>query len=154
MPQFAYPTSQSIREIDQQMLPVLEEGRLGLELFPAETQDEDQVRWEQMDNFLGLQQVRGLNGEPAKVAKTGAKGYAMAPGYYGEFELIDEAELTRRRVLGTFGQPIDISDLVGTAETKLLQRELDRREWIVWTLLQAGVFAVQSEDGVLHMDTF
>jgi hypothetical protein len=154
MPSFAYPTSSLIQAIDQDMLPVMEAGRVGLELFPTETQDEDQVRWEQQDNFMGLQAVRGLNGEPSRVAKTGAKGYAMQPGYYGEFELIDEAELTRRRQFGTFGTPIDISDLVGIAEQKLLQRELDRKEWIVWTLLQSGIFSVQSEDGVLHQDAF
>jgi hypothetical protein len=151
---FIYPTSADISLIEQEYLPRLQEGRIGLELFPVVTQDEDKVRWEQMDNFLGLQQVRGLNGEPNRVSRVGAKGYEMQPGYYGEFQVIDEAELTRRRKLGSFGDPIDISDLVAMAELNLQIRELDRIEAIVWTLMATGTFAVSNEQGILHTDTF
>lgn len=154
MATYTYPTSKEIHEIEQKQLPILEEGRIGLELFPVETSDSDEVYWEQKDDYLGLQQVRGLDGSPGRVKKTGAKQYSMAPGAYGEFEQISERELTRRRQLGTFGTPIDISDLVGTAEEKLLQRELDRIEYIVWTLLQSGTFSVANHNGILHTDTF
>lgn len=132
----------------------MEEGRVGLELFPVVTQDEDKIRWEQLDNFTGLQQVRGLNGEPNRVTRVGSKGYEMQPGYYGEFQQIDEAELTRRRQLGTFGTPINVADLVGMGQRHLLVRELDRIELIVWTLLTTGTFAVSNEQGILHTDTF
>src|SRR5262245_58703400 len=101
MPQtFIYPTSAQIMEIEPELLPRLEEGRVGLELFPVVDQDEDKVRWEQQDNYTGLQNVRGLNGEPGRVNRVGAKGYEMQGGAYGDFQEIDEAELTRRRKLG------------------------------------------------------
>jgi hypothetical protein len=154
MATFVWPTSAEVQEIEQLYLPRLEDGRVGLELFPVVSEDVDEVMWEQMDNFQGLQGVRGLNGEPGAVKKTGAKRYQMRPGYYGEFERIDEEELTRRRKLGTFGQPIDIGDLTTIADRKLMQRELDRIEWIVWTLLTTGTFAVSNSAGILHTDTF
>jgi hypothetical protein len=151
---FIYPTSAQLRQIEQELLPQLEAGRLGLELFPIVTVDEAEVIWEQMDKFTGLQQLRGMNGSPTRVKKTGASRFSMKPGLYGEFEQIDEGELTRRRQLGTFGQPVNINDLTGTAQTKLLQRRLDRIEWIIWTLLSSGTFFVANENGVLHTDSF
>lgn len=154
MPSFAYPTTQELRLIEQELLPRLEDGRVGIQLFPVEEVDEWELRWEQEDNYTGLQQVRGLNGEPNRVKKTGAKAYSAVPGVYGEFERIDEAELTRRRQYGTYDQVMDISDLTGKADLKLQQRELDRIELIVWTLLTTGSFAVANEAGVLHTDVF
>lgn len=154
MPTYTYPTSRQIQQIEQDLLPRLEAGRLGLELFPTVTVEDDEIVWDQLDNFLGLQQVRGLDGQPKRVRKTGAKRYSMKPGVYGEFEYIDEEELTRRARLGTWADAIALDDLVGIAQTKLLQRRLDRIELIVWTLMTTGTFSVASEDGILHTDTF
>jgi hypothetical protein len=154
MPTYTYPTSRDIQQIEQDYLPRLEAGRVGLELFPTVTVNEDEIIWDQLDNFLGLQQVRGMDGQPKRVKKTGARRFSMKPGVYGEFECIDEEELTRRARLGSWGEPITIDDLVGMAEMKLLTRRLDRQELIVWTLLQTGTFSVANEDGILHTDTF
>lgn len=151
---YNYPTSAELFAIEQDLMPRLEEGRVGLQLFPRVTKDASKVMWEQRDNFIGLQQIRGLNGQPPSVKKTGMKRFDMRPGFYGEFELIDEEDLTERRQLGEFGLPVTIDDLVGVAQTKLLQRELDRCELIIWTLLVTGTFSVSSSSGILHTDTF
>jgi hypothetical protein len=155
VPAFTYPETAELLAIEQDLMPRLEEGRLVFDFFPIEDSSSFYVRWEQRDNYLGLQQVRGLNGEPPKIKRVGFKTYQMPPGVYGEYVFIDEEELTVRRQQGTWDQPVDVGDLVGEAQEQLLQRELDRIEWIVWTLLTTGTFSVSAIDAaVVHTDAY
>jgi hypothetical protein len=152
---YTYPTSAELQQIDQELLPRMMEGRVVFDFFPIETVDSHILKWEQRDNFTGLQNIRGLNGEPPRVKRIGHKQYQMAPGTYGEYEEVDEQELTTRRQIGTFGDPIRLDDLVSEAEEHLLQRELDRIELIIWTLLSTGTFSVSSINGQVTLtDTF
>jgi len=144
---FTFPTSADLEEIEQDMLPRLEADRPLSQFFPTENKDADVILWEQMDSYYGLQQARGLNGEFPSVPKTQGRRTPMTPGVYGEFEPIDEAELTTRRKYGTFAEPIDISDLVAPIQTKLLQRRLDRQEWILWQFLVNGQISVAGPNG-------
>jgi hypothetical protein len=151
---FTYPTSAELQQIAQERLPRLMENRVVFTFFPTTDVDAHLLKWEQADNFLGLQQIRGLNGEPPRVKRVGQK-IQMAPGAYGEFVPIDEQELTSRRQTGTFGDPISVTDLVSMAELHLEQRELDRIELIIWTLLATGTFSVSNINGaVTHTDTY
>ena len=153
--QFTFPTSAEIEQIAQDKMPRLIQDRPIFNLLPTRDVDADLLEWEQLDNYQGLQQIRGLDGNPGRVAKTGGQGFLMQPGYYGEFEKIEERELTKRRRYGTFGTPIDISDLVMSIQDKLLQRRLDRMEMIGWTLLQSGTFSVSNGQGtVLQTDSY
>jgi len=155
MPDFLYPSAQTITSINQTFLPTLTMDDPLFDLLPIETVDDDILRWEQQDNFKGLQQVRGLNGDPPKVARVGLKGYLMEPGYYGEFAVIDEREITRRRAMGTFGTALDITDLVMEVNRQLLSRRIDRIRYIGWTLLGSGIFAVSNVNGVvMHTDSY
>jgi hypothetical protein len=89
------------------------------------------------------------------VKKVGVNRFEVRPGVYGEFIRIDEVELTRRRQIGTFGTPIDVSDLVLEAQNHLLVRRLDRIEQIGWDLLTTGTYSVPAPDGVtLKTDSF
>lgn len=144
---FAYQNSYELREIEQDLLPSMESDYLGSEILPTTTTDEVTLIWEQMDNFIGLQQARGLDGLPSKVNRIGSKRYEAEPGVYGEFTDIDERELTKRAELATRGMVVDISDLVAVAQHQLLQRRLDRLEYIRWTLLTTGTYLVASPDG-------
>jgi hypothetical protein len=156
MSTFTYPSSRELREIAQEKMPRLIQDRLGFQLFPMTEADAYLVSWEQKDNYAGLQQLRGLNGEPSRVKHVGAKRYDIQPGVYGEFKFIDELQLTMRRQWGTFGTPIDISDLVMEAQDHLLERRLDRIELIIWTLLATGTFSVALPygAGIAHTDTY
>jgi hypothetical protein len=155
---WVYPSSITLRAVAQELIPRLAAARPlhgpgGP--FPIVDDDADTLIWEQRDVYTGLQQVRGLGGQPQRVVRTGASRYMMEPGYYGEFEFIDERELTKRRPYGlTFDQPVDITDLVREAQDKLLERRLDRIEQICWTLLSTGTFSVAMYNSVLHTDTF
>jgi hypothetical protein len=152
---FIYPTAMQLRAIEQQKLPRLLAARPWAQFFPPVNVDTPIVSWEQMDNFGGLQQARGLDGAPHKIVKKGAKRYTMQPGVYGEFALIDETELTLRRQWGSLTQRINIGDLVTVEQDRLLERELDRIEWIVWTLLVAGTFSVPTPEGaIVHTDSY
>lgn len=155
MATFIYPTSAELQQVAQDKMPALMKNRPCFDIFPARSVDSHLLIWEQLDNFLGLQQVRGMDGEPSRVKKIGAKRYTMVPGVYGEFIDLDEQELTARRQYGTFGTPVDISDLVMLAQDQLLQRRLDRIEAIIWTLITTGTFSVSlPTGGVAHTDTY
>jgi hypothetical protein len=136
---YLYPSTAELAMIAQTKIPRLTAQR---PIFDAPL-----LMWEQMDNYTGLQQIRGLNGEPPKVTRTGAKRYTEEPGIYGEFEWIDERELTMRRQWGSFNAPIDLSDLVMMSQDKLLGRRLDRIEKTLWDLVIAGTFSVAGPTG-------
>lgn len=155
MLRFTYPTNLELREIEQDLLPVLTLNDPLFEHFPIATVNEDLLAWESSDNFIGLQSARGLNGDPVRVRNVGGRRWVMEPGYYGEFATIDEIELTRRRPLGAFAGTVDITDLVRKRQDQLLSREITRIRQIGWTLLTAGTFAVLNERGaVVHTDSY
>lgn len=126
------------------------------DLFPIANVDQHNLEWEQLDDVIGLQQGRGLNGEPAKIQRLGGKRFMVEPGVYGEFAGIDERELTIRRPWGASDDtPINVTDLVLECQNQLLQRRLDRQEWIVWTLLISGTVTVPAPNGaVIYTDQY
>lgn len=155
MADFIYPNSATLQTVAQEKVPRLTADRPVFTIMPIRNTQDVVLIWEQQDNYTGLQQVRGLNGQPTRVRKIGSKRYLMEPGYYGEFQVIDERELTLRRQAGTWDQPVSINDLVMVAQDQLLGRRLDRIELIVWTLLTTGTFAVANADGsIMHTDRF
>lgn len=154
MADLVFPTNTQLALINQELVPELARQRLVFTFFPMLDKETHLVEWEQRDNYVGLQQVRGLNGDPARVQKIGSSKFAMQPGVYGEYIPIDEIDLTTRRQLGTFGTPIDITDLVREAQDQLLGRRLDRIEKIGWDLLVNGVFSVLRDNVTLHTDTY
>lgn len=152
---YILPTAASLQQIAQDKLPRLTAARPIFADFPFDNSDYAEVMWEQKDNYVGLQQARGLNGDPPKVQRVGGKRYSMAPGVYGEWAPIDERELTTRRAWGSFNAPIDARDLVMDAQDQLLERRLDRMESIIWTLLAYGIFSVPGPTGaILHTDSY
>lgn len=154
MPEFIYPTAVVLQQINQELAPRLAANRAIFDIIPMRDVDTHLLEWEQKDNYTGLQQVRGLNGQPSRVKQTGGRRYAMQPGVYGEFELIDEQQLTTRRQWGTLAGSIDVTDLVREKQDKLLQRRLDRIEQIGWTLVATGTFSVTDGASIMHTDTF
>jgi hypothetical protein len=151
---YNYPTAVQLEMINQELVPRLEAARPIFQIMPTRNVDHHLLEWEQRDNYKGLQQVRGLNGAPTRVKAIGGKRYQMQPGVYGEFELIDEAQLTQRRAWGSLTNNIDIADLVREKQEILLGRRLDRIEYIGWTLLVTGTFAIAQGASVLHTDSF
>lgn len=157
MVEFLYPTQVELRSIAQILLPRFMENRVIFDanFFPIRNSDSHLLEWEQLDNWTGLQQARGLNGRPSQVRPIGGQRYSVQPGVYGEFELVDEQELTTRRPWGTWDGTVNISDLIQTKQQRLLMRRLDRIELICWTLLLTGAFSVPAPNGsIVHVDSF
>lgn len=154
MPDYVFPTSTELIEIAQEKIPMLSTARAGFDILPMRSVDQPMLIWEQRDNYTGLQQARGLGGRPTRVTKVGAKRYMMEPGYYGEFQEIDEREITTRRQFATWNTPINITDLVMEAQDQLLGRRLDRVEQIIWSLLVTGKFSVFQDNVLMHTDEF
>lgn len=150
---YVYPSAAELGAIAQEKVAVLTLNDPIFDIFPIENSDYAHVKWEQRDNWLGLQQARGVNGEPARVKATGRKTYVMEPGYYGEFEPIDELELTdTRRIGGT--ENVDISSLVMERQDKLQSRFVDRVRFVAWQALQGTLSVLGPDGGVIHSDTF
>lgn len=155
MATYSYPTSSELTMIAQDFQAKRIQDNPIFKHFPIRTVDSHILQWEQRDNYKGLQLVRGLNGEPGRVAAIGGRRFVMRPGVYGEFLGINEDELTARRQWGSFNQPINISDLVMEKSEQLTVREVSRIAWILWTLVATGTFSVAHENGaVVHTDSY
>lgn len=152
---FTYPTNRELMAIEQKQLPTLTASNPIFSIFPEVSKDTHLLEWEQLDNYQGMQQVRGLNGKPPRVNPIGQKKFRMSPGVYGEHMTVDEEEMTVRRQFASTGAPIDVSDLVVQRGNQLLHRQLKRQAWIGWQLLVNGVFSVTDLKGaVLHADSY
>jgi hypothetical protein len=150
-----YPTNQELMVVAQTKIPELTRNRPIFDILPIRSIDAALLMWEQKDNYTGLQQIRGLNGNPPRVKRTGLRRFIQQPGVYGEFQRIDEVEITTRRPMGVYTGPIPIDDLIMECQDLLLNRRLDRIEFIGWTLLTTGTFSVAAATGgVMHTDTF
>ncbi len=150
-----FPTSAEIMEIAQQKMPRLTQDRPIFDIMPIRAVDEWFLLLEQLDDITGLQSVAGLNGEPAMVTPLGLSQYQIQPGVYREGIAITEDEMATRRKAGTFGDSIDLSDLIMQRQDQLLQRRLDRIEYIGWTVLATGAFAISNPQGIImHQDAF
>lgn len=155
MATFTYPTSAEISQIAQNFLQDLTMDDPVFSIMPVKNEDTTLIMWEQEDDYLGLQQIRGMNGEPPKVQPVGAKQYQMAPGVYGEQLSVRERELTERRQYGTFGTPVSLDDIIMPKVRQMTGRQVARIKQINWTLLTTGTFSVSAANGaVVQTDTY
>lgn len=153
--QYIYPTREELMAIEPDMMDQLTLNDPIFQLFPIRNVDSHVISWEQRDNYLGLQKVRGLDGQPGRVAAVGGKKYTYEPGVYGEELLIPESELTTRRPYGVAAGAVNIQDLVLERNNQARHREINRIRYILWTLLGTGTFSVSTDHGaVLHTDTY
>lgn len=146
---YSWQTAAELRMVDQTMMAQLTQNNPIFDLFPIRETNAAMVVWEQRDDYLGLMQIRGYNGQPPSVPHVGTKRYIKTPGVYGEFDAIDELELTTRAAPGTFTQNISIDDLVSERLEKLMTRQVNRQAWVLWTLLSTGVYTVLDAKGAI-----
>jgi hypothetical protein len=153
--QFTYPTSVELEQIESVKLPRLTTDSPIFGLFPFQGRRTHLLEWTQKDNYGGMQQIRGLNGMPASVARVGQKSFIMKPGVYGEFSAVDEMELTTRAAMGRPNVPISLDELVTEIQDQLLTRRLNRIEWLCWQVVVNGHFVTLDHKGaVRHTDQF
>lgn len=146
---FVFPTAVALQEVQRVLVPQMQLEDPIFEFFPVVTRDEWRLKWRQRDNFLGLQQVRGLGGAFSVVEATGAKEYDMEPGVYGESSYIGEEELTERAQMASLQGFASINDIVSDRNLQLMTREFSRIKQIIWTLLSTGKFTVSDKTGAI-----
>jgi len=154
MSTFVYPTNAELTEILQDLLPVRTEKDPIFDIMPLENEDVWTILWEQLDNYQGLMSLRGLDGQPGRVSRSGHKQYSMQPGVYGDYMELTETEMSVGRAPGTFGMPINIEQVIMRRQDQLLTRMISRLKSIGWSLIKDGFFSVTSDTGVVHTDTY
>lgn len=145
---FSFPTNSQLTLVAQTLLPVNTMDSPIFKHFPVRTEDTDLIQWEQFDRFKGLQAARGLGGQPNKVEAVGLSRYEMQPGYFAEFMTIDEKDLTRLRVPGSYNAPLNLSTLVAQKQSQLMTRQIQQITRILWTLLANGTISVANGAGL------
>lgn len=152
---YEYPTTRELIEINPEKIVNITRNRPTFRFFPT-TEDNRawRIEWTQRDNYRGFQQLRGLNGEPSYVKQVGAKRFSAEPGVYGEYMTLDEKELTMRASVYNPGEPVDITDLVTEKQDILNAREIDLIEFLHWSVLLNGTFAILGPTGAYYTDTF
>ena len=153
---YVYPTSKELRVINAEKIPNLERERPTFAIFKTTTSNDWTLEWEQKDGYRGMQQLRGLNGEPSYVKMQGFKRFSAKPGVYGEYMTVDEEMMTMRASQngGDEGRPINIDDLVTERQDTLNVRETDLIEFIHWSCLLQGQFLFVGPTGAIYGDQF
>jgi hypothetical protein len=153
---FAYKSNEQWQEIARLKMQPMTTGESAdpiFRYFPVVEKQTDRLRWEQKDLYAGLQQVRGLGSQFRSVAHRGSRLFEVTPGYYGEYKLLDERQLTQRAAFAGDG-PVNVDDLVSEAQDELLVREVALIRYILWTLVTTGTFAVSDGTRVQYTDTY
>jgi hypothetical protein len=152
---YVYPSSAELRTVEQSLLPTITADDPIFSILPIEEVEDTRLIWEIEGDYTGLQQPRGINGQPGIVAEIGTNRLSADPGVYGEYMMLDEEDLLRRRQFGTWNQRINLDDLVARIQVRLLDRRIARLKYIGWTLVTTGAFSVSGPNGVvLHKDQF
>jgi hypothetical protein len=154
MTQWVVPTSADLRLIEQSLLPDMTAQDPIFGHFPITEDNADLLIWEQYENITGFTQWRGINGAPSQVLHLKLNQYQTSPGYYGEFMKLDEEKILRSRAPGTFGDVVNVTDLVLKDQVQLLTRRMTAIKRILWNIAQ-GTYSITSKTGgVVVTDTY
>lgn len=144
---FSYPTTQDVREMEQQRLPQVMASMPGERILPWTTENTDTVLWEIRDDITGLTYSRGANEPFPLVQDVPLRSYYISPGRYGERMEIEETKIERMRQPGTFGEPINVDAELARFQNTLAYREQQLIEYVRWRLLIFGSVSVLRKDG-------
>lgn len=155
MATYQYPEARELREIQPALVADLTFNDIIFNIFPITTSNVAMLEWSVEDDDQGLQQLRGLDGAPVHVVRTGQTSYVSEPGYFGEYETITERELILRAGSSSGDTVVSVDDLVARLNRQLLGREITRIRQILWTLVSTGTFSISGKGSALtHTDTF
>lgn len=149
---FSYPTALQLQEISRVFQPQYVKADPIFDFFPIVVKDSWRLKWRQRDNFVGLQQVRGLGGAFQTVEKVGAKEYDMEPSVYGEAVQWGEEELTEKAQMASLTEFTSITDEVTEGVQQLEFRQTMRIRYTLWTLLSTGLIQVTDKTGAVKAE--
>jgi hypothetical protein len=149
---FTYPTALELQEIQRIFQPQYVAEDPIFQYFPIVTKNSWRLKWRQRDNFIGLQNVRGLGGEFQVVNKVGAKEYDMEPSVYGEALYWGEEELTEKAQMASLTEPTSINDEVTEGVQQLEFRQTMRIRHTLWTMVGTGAVRVTDKTGAVKAE--
>lgn len=147
MPTYVYPTSAQLTATDPVHVANMAFDDPIFRQFPITPSNAAELFWDQRDDYKGLMQFRGYDGEPKLVQRVGGKRYRATPGVFGEKTLVNEEEMTRRAAYGTWASVVNVTDLVEESRMQLLHRQINRMSWTLWTLAAQGEYVITDESG-------
>lgn len=151
---YEYPISTELRQINPEKIVDLTRERPTFSIFPMVDSNAWTLEWEMKDNYMGLQQLRGINGEPSYVKMVGGKRFSANPGVYGEYMTLDEKQMTLRAADAAGTGVVNVTDLVLERQDYLNNREIDLIEYIHWKILLDAQFTFVGPTGAVYGDQF
>lgn len=149
---FTFPTPIQLQEIQRVFQPEYVKEDPIFDFFPIVTKDSWRIKWRQRDNFVGLQQVRGLGGAFGVIEKAGMKEYDTEPSVYGEALYWGEEELTEKAQIASLTGFASIDEEVTEGVKQLDFREVMRIRHLLWTLVSTGVVTVADRTGAVKAE--
>ncbi len=148
MSNYVYTASVILQAVLQNKLPVVTlNDPMFQDIMPISSINASMVVWEQKDDYTGLMNVRGFDGEFGKITREGLSTYKVEPGKYGDQKLMSEEFLTNGREMGTFGDAINIERAQAEDQDHLLTRGISRILKIGWDFVVNGTYSVPNTDG-------
>src|SRR3954464_11537997 len=140
---YSYQTNAVMTQLSQNLIQSATLDDPIFKIFPIRNRNASRLRWSIMDNYKGLMKLRGLGGEPTPVQKVATNVYEDIPGVYGEYETIDEVEMTNRAANfpADINRPVAVDDLINESQQQLTVRQVARMKQICWTLAITGTFS-------------
>lgn len=155
MQTYVWQSPSELRRLDQNLMAQLTTQSELFKLFPVRGIQGAMLTWTQRDNYQGLMQMRGYDGDFPRVPGVQSNQYTKVPGVYGERDSISEFELTTRTAPGTLGAPISIDELVAERTEKLVNRRVNRMTWVLAQLITTGSYIIPGPDGaILDKDSY
>jgi hypothetical protein len=154
---FTYQDAATLTSISPELIVAASMDDPIFKVFPIRERNTGKLRWTIKDSYRGLMALRGLGGEPTRVNKVGQRLFEALPGAYGEFETVDEVEMTNRAsgFPANMDVPVDVSDLVAESQEQLTVRQVNRMKQIAWLLAVQSTFAVPLPGGGIgHTESY
>ncbi len=146
---YTFPDNASITQIERQRTINLDQSQfLGSRYMPLTEENADTVLWEIRDDVQGLTFVRGADEPYPLTQDSGAKRFLVTPGRYGEMRVLPEDKVERYRRLGTWGEPINLSEELGRVMSEIAYKEVMTIEYVRWQLMALGSVSIANKDGI------
>jgi hypothetical protein len=154
---YTYQTNAVLTQLSQNLIQSATLDDPIFKIFPIRPRNATRLRWSIKDNYKGTMKLRGLGGEPTRVQKVSTNIYEDIPGVYGEFETVDETEMTNRAsgFPANMDVPVSVDDLVNESQVHLTVRQIAQMKKICWLLAVSGAFSeVLPTGGVGHTGSY
>jgi hypothetical protein len=119
---------------------------------PVANRDAHIVEWEQLDFDTGMTPPHVIGTDPKIEMMPGSVRRQYEPGAFKASEMVDEGKIIRARAVGTFGNLINLDDLVARRLAARQDKTFIREEWCVWKAL-GGALSINENDVVIN-ETF